>query len=191
MDWGTTADGGIDCDGSGQGCGTVFKITARGGEKVLYRFVGGTLGAYPAAGVVMDSAGNLYGTTNNGGVDCDGVGVGCGLLFKLTSNGKERVLHTFTGGDDGADPKGQLIMDAAENLYGTTPAGGAVSGECGCGVVFKVTHRGNEKIVHTFSGSDGNSPFAGLIRGTDGNFYGTTFLGGTSGDGTVFKLTKR
>jgi uncharacterized repeat protein (TIGR03803 family) len=189
--YGTTAIGGIDCDDTGQGCGTVFKLTPDGSETVLYAFEGGSHGANPAAPVIMDETGTLYGTTNNGGMVCDDSGATCGTVFKLTANGKETGLHTFSGGNDGSYPKGGLTMDELGNLYGTTSSGGNGGGECGCGVVFKIRRNGAERIVHTFTGSDGNSPYAALTMDTSGNFYGTSFLGGTSGDGAVFKLRNR
>jgi uncharacterized repeat protein (TIGR03803 family) len=189
--FGTTANGGIDCDDSGQGCGTVFKLTPDGTETVLYAFEGGSHGANPAAPVIMDETGALYGTTNNGGMVCDDSGATCGTVFKLAANGKETGLHTFAGGSDGAYPKGGLTMDALGNLYGTTSSGGNGGGECGCGVVFKIRRNGEERIVHTFTGDDGHSPFAGLSTDSSGNFYGTTFVGGAFGDGAVFTLRNR
>jgi len=184
--YGTTANGGTDCDGTGQGCGTAFKLTPDGTESVLYAFAGGNHGAYPAAGVIMDETGTLYGTTNNGGVDCDGSGAGCGTVFKLTANGTETGLHIFTGGDDGAYPKDTPVMDGAGLLYGTTVEGGGVNDG---GVVFRINPNGKETILYSFiGGSDGGAPFAGLIMDALGNLYGTTYIGGAYGNGTVFKL---
>jgi uncharacterized repeat protein (TIGR03803 family) len=181
--YGTATNGGIDCDGSGQGCGIVFKVTPRGKETVLYRFEGGKHGANPAAGLVMDDAGTLYGTTNNGGdVNCI-----CGVVYKLTANGKQTALHVFTGGADGGNSKSRLVTDASGNLYGTAALGG--SGDCGCGVVFRMTPNGAEKVLHTFGGDDGGYPFAGLVADGAGAFYGTTAGGGDYADGTIFKLT--
>lgn len=189
--YGTTANGGVDCDGTGQGCGTVFKLTPDGQETVLYAFEGGSHGANPAAPVSMDDAGTLYGTTNNGGVVCDDSGATCGTVFKLSAKGKEKGLHTFIGGSDGAYPKGGVAIDALGNLFGTTAGGGAGGGECGCGIVFKITRAGSEKIVHTFTGDDGHSPFTGLTMDASGNFFGTAFIGGAFGDGAVFELKTR
>ena len=182
--YGTATNGGIDCDGSGVGCGIVFKLTPKGKETVLYRFEGGEHGADPAAGLIMDAAGTLYGTTNNGGSDCD-----CGNVFKLTARGKQTALHVFTGGSDGGNAKSRLVLDITGNLYGTAGSGG--SGDCSCGVVFKVTPKGAMKIVHTFDGNDGGYPFAGMVTDAAGNFYGTTAGGGAESDGTVFELTIR
>jgi uncharacterized repeat protein (TIGR03803 family) len=115
------------------GCGTVFKLTASGTESVLYSFTGGKDGATPAAGVIRDSAGNLYGTAQfGGGSPCSGEG--CGTVFMLRKSRKLIVLHSFTGGTDGSNPEAGLIRKGA-NLYGTTPIGGAYNG----GTLFKVT----------------------------------------------------
>jgi uncharacterized repeat protein (TIGR03803 family) len=134
--YGTTVNGGTgtECGGS---CGTVFKVDSAGKETVLHSFTGGTDGAGPLAGVVLDAQGNLYGTTYYGGSGkCnDGVGVGCGTVFKVDSTGKETVLYNFTGGSDGAGPRAGLLRDSAGNLYGTAFIAGAFGG----GVVFKLT----------------------------------------------------
>jgi uncharacterized repeat protein (TIGR03803 family) len=200
--YGTTVySGDLACDPP-YGCGTVFKLDAAGTETVLYRFTrtGGD-GALPYGGLVRDAAGNLYGTTAGGGDLSCGDGDGCGIVFKVDSTGKETVLHIFTGtGGDGSDPFDALILDAAGNLYGTTSAGGNGSpcpyGSRSCGTVFKLDTTGKETVLHNFSGLDGAGPFAGLIRDSAGNFYGTTEFGGdmscsilgTPGCGTVFKL---
>jgi uncharacterized repeat protein (TIGR03803 family) len=184
--YGTTANGGSDCDGTGQGCGTVFKVAADRTETVLHTFAGANHGAYPAAGVIMDKAGAFYGTTNNGGMDCDGSGAGCGAVFKLAADGTETVLHIFQGGADGAYPKDTPVMDSAGDLYGTTVEGGGANDG---GVAFRIKPDGKETILYSFSGgSDGGGPFAGLIMDASGNLYGTTFIGGAYGDGTVFRL---
>jgi len=129
--YGTTQFGGT------YGAGTVFKLDNAHTETVLYSFSGGTDGAYPYAGLVRDAAGNLYGTTNQGGAS------GYGTVFKVDKTGKETLLHTFTGtGGDGAYPYDDLVRSANGNLYGTTFSGGAnanVCGEYGCGIVFMLT----------------------------------------------------
>jgi len=146
---------------------------------VLYSFTGGNDGANPVAGVVRDKAGNLYGTTFDGGASL------LGVVFKLDKTGKETVLHSFTGGTDGANPYGGVVRDAAGNLYGTT----YYQGTLGDGTVFKLDKTGKETLVYSFAGGgDGASPTASLVLDTTGNLYGTTFVGGAFGFGAVFKL---
>jgi uncharacterized repeat protein (TIGR03803 family) len=118
------------------GCGVVFKVNAStGAETVLYSFTGSTDGGFPTAGVILDSSGNLYGTTISGGnLSCDG-GLGCGVVFKLSPSGQLTVLHTFSGSDGVSPGWGSLLMDKSGNLYGTTGAGGSFND----GVVFKIT----------------------------------------------------
>ncbi len=171
-------------------------------EKVLHAFNGAKDGANSYASLVLDSAGNLYGTTQKGGdlTVCDAAG--CGIVFKLTqgSNGKwkETVIHTFSGGSDGAFPSAGLIFDASGNLYGTAGLGGNLSAkpcvESGCGVVFKLTPTSGghwkESVLHAFNGNDGAQPFDRLIFDTAGNLFGTTVSGGdAAGHGVVFELT--
>ena len=148
--YGMTGNGGNLSGCSGLGCGTVFKLDQSGKETVLYSFTGAADGAVPLASVIRDSAGNLYGTTYNGGdltdSPCASLG-GCGVVFKLDRAGNETVLHTFTGGTDGANPSANLILDEDGNLYGTTSFGGDVTDSpCsalgGCGVVFKIDLNG-------------------------------------------------
>jgi len=146
----------------------------------LYNFTGGSDGATPDGSLVRDAAGNLYGTTEAGGL-------GYGVVFKLSKKGKETVLYTFTGGADGANPFAGLVRDAAGNLYGTTANGGA----SGYGTVFMVNKKGKETVLYSFmAGADGCYPYGGLLRDKAGNLYGTTEVCGASGVGTVFKLTK-
>jgi uncharacterized repeat protein (TIGR03803 family) len=138
-----------------------------------------TDGLTPLAGVTRDAAGNLYGTTSEGGL-------GWGVVFELAANGTETTLHKFTCGADGCFPSAALIRDAAGNLYGTTVNGG--DPVCQCGVVFKMDKNGNETVLHTFmGGSDGALTSAPVIRDAAGNLYGTTPVGG-HGNGIVFKL---
>lgn len=173
--YGTTNKGGT------YGQGTVFKFTPSHGLTVLYTFTGGSDGGEPFdAALYRDSQGNLYGTTM-----FDGGFISEGVVFKVTPQGTESVLHTFLGGSDGAHPKGSLIADSSGNLYGTTSSGEHLSG----GTVFKITPAGVMTELHTFSGSDGFDPNAGLAMDAQDNLYGTTFSGGTSNDGVVFEIT--
>jgi|HubBroStandDraft_4_1064222.scaffolds.fasta_scaffold01714_3 uncharacterized repeat protein (TIGR03803 family) len=186
--YGTTSSG-----GSGSlPAGTVFKLDNNGQETVLHSFCSSADcadGNTPYAGVIRHG-GNLYGTTLGGGEFCIEYG-GCGVVFKVDSTGKETVLYNFCPNGygnctDGASPQAGLIHDAAGNLYGTTFYGGGASNS---GVVFKLSPAGVETVLHSFAGgADGASPFAGLIRDEDGNLYGTTSAGGTSGQGIVFKV---
>jgi uncharacterized repeat protein (TIGR03803 family) len=170
--YGTTQYGGAD------GAGVVFKVDASGNETVRYTFTGGADGAYPAAGVVGDSAGNLYGTTQYGGAS------GAGVVFKVDKSGNETVLYSFTGGADGGNPAAGVIRDPSGNLYGTTQYGGSA----GQGVVFKVDASRNETVLHTFTGADGAYPVAGLTGDAAGRLYGTTSNGGSKNDGVVFVI---
>jgi uncharacterized repeat protein (TIGR03803 family) len=195
--YGTTLHGGGTPD-----AGVVFKVDATGRETVIYRFTGGADGGSPYAGVVRDGNGNLYGTTAFGGLSgCSG-GSDCGVIFKVDSSGRETVLHSFTGGADGAWPYGRLVRDQQGNLYGTTYSGGNPTGPCGgfCGVVFKLTSTGQETVLYSFNGEDdGGFPYAGLLRDQSGNLYGTTENGGDLnsqqgwcfgfGCGVVFKIS--
>jgi len=189
--YGTTAYGGDpNCyNAVGESCGVVFKVDTSGTETVLYSFTGGgTDGENPAAGLIFDAKGNLYATTENGGY-CQASDMGCGTVFKVDAAGKETMLYSFNGRPDGANPLGGVVRDAKGRLYGTTAGGG----DFGAGTVFRVGTAGKDNVLRSFQGgtNDGASPSAGLIRDAAGNFYGTTYAGGTSNYGTVFKLTPR
>lgn len=181
--YGVTTDGGDKF-----GFGTVYKLDPTGTETILHEFTGKSDGGYAFGGLVQDGAGNLYGTTGAGGnVSCGGRG--CGVVFKLDPSGKETVLYQFSGGNDGASPNGDLVLDEAGNLYGTTYWGPYGYG----GVVFKVDQNGIETVLHEFSGlPEGEFPVAGLFRDQNGNLFGTTSSGGGgacwTGCGTVFKV---
>jgi uncharacterized repeat protein (TIGR03803 family) len=174
--------------GSG-GFGVVYKLDPSGQQTVLYSFTGGVDGGWPHAGVVRDTAGNLYGTAQTGGDPACGNGFGCGVVFKVDTTGRETILHNFEGDSDGVQPFGNLVLDAAGNLYGTTYIGGT-SANClgGCGVIFKVDATGQESVLHSFDGTDGGSSTGGLVRDSAGNLLGTTTGGGASKHGVVFKL---
>jgi uncharacterized repeat protein (TIGR03803 family) len=179
--YGTTLFGGAGNEG------TVFKLDRDGSETVLHSFTDGP-DAEPAASVVVDSHGNIYGTTQGSHtvLRCKDHG-GCGSVFKLDASGNETVLHIFSGGADGSVPKAGLIRDRVGNLYGTTTRGGDFDG----GTLFRISPTGNLKVLHSFAGapSEGRGPSARLTRDDAGNFYGTTLSGGPSNAGTVFKLT--
>jgi uncharacterized repeat protein (TIGR03803 family) len=193
--YGVTEDGGSG--GCGVGCGTVFKVDKLGKTTVLYGFTGGADGGTPSGSLIEDADGNLYGATFWGGNLSGCLTNGCGVLFKLDRFGSETVLYTFSGKADGANPNGGLIRDARGNLYGTAAYGGDSSCYLGCGTVFKLNTNGQFTVLHSFSaGTDGVYPYAGLIRDTKSNLYGTTAAGGkttkfcSAGCGTVFKVSK-
>lgn len=155
----------------GTGCGTVFRMDSTGNVTVLYSFSGQADGSFPQAPLIQGSDGNFYGTTSAGGA------YGYGTVFKMEvsgNSGSVLVLHSFSGAD-GNGPVAGLLQAADGNLYGTTIGGGASSG----GEVFKVDTAGEIfRILHSFSGADGEGPVAPLIQGSDGSFYGTTWGGG-------------
>jgi uncharacterized repeat protein (TIGR03803 family) len=172
--------------GGSAGDGTVFQVSRSGSERVIHSFRGGTDGATPLLGGLVSVGGKLYGTTNAGGdAKCHVAhSVGCGIVFELTTSGKERILHRFTGKPDGAAPSGALLADG-KTLYGTTSLGGAHDS----GSVYSIDTAGHIKIVYSFKGyPDGAQPYAGVIA-LNGTFYGTTAFGGAySYSGTVFAI---
>jgi uncharacterized repeat protein (TIGR03803 family) len=189
--YGTTVLGGdsnLVCE---LGCGTVFKITPAGRLTVLHRFRPAPHcpkdgRSAPAAGLVQSANGNFYGTTLFGGDYC------VGTVFEITPLGKLTTIYSFgSQGNDGQEPWSGLVQGAHGDFYGTTSAGGTY----GDGTVFKITPAGKLTILHSFCQdrfcTDGQTPFAGLVQGADGSFYGTTIGGGTnhSFDGVVFKIT--
>jgi uncharacterized repeat protein (TIGR03803 family) len=172
--YGTTTQAG------GSNKGTVFKLAPNGTLTVLHGFTDTPDGARPVAGVLRHSAGNLYGTTRNGG------SFGHGTIFKIARNGSETVLYSFQGGSDGAAPQSSLVKDSAGNFYGTTELGGTSN----CGTVFRLAPNLSETPIHTFAGgSDGAQPLAGLtIDYSTNNLYGTT-EGVCNSSGNVFEIT--
>ena len=151
-------------------------------ESLLWNFGNGSDGSGPAAGLVTDSSGNFYGTTQNGGI------YGAGTVFKLTPAGSESTIWNFGNGTDGKNPTADLTLDASGNLYGSTFAGGAN----GFGTVFEVTAQGSEAVLWNFDplNGDGHGSQAGLLIDASGNLYGTTFGGGPFKDsGTAFELS--
>jgi uncharacterized repeat protein (TIGR03803 family) len=177
--YGTTVNGGD------YGAGVVYKVSASGQATVLHHFSGGADGGNPYAAPIGDSLGNLYGTAYSGGP------AGYGVVYEINASGQFMVLYSFLGTSDGANPRGRLILDSQGNLYGTSVSGGTSNQ----GTVFELSPAGTETVLHAFTGgSDGGSPYAGLILDAGGNLYGTTYLGGHrsahlgSGSGVVFKL---
>jgi len=219
--YGATADGGSGCTAGS--CGTVFQLVppaSKGGEwseNILYNFHGQD-GSSPEGGVILDAAGNVYGTTGYGGSGpCTlfGSNVGCGVVYEMIrpaqpkGGWKEQILYNFRGDKDGQFPIGDLVFDKAGNLYGATQFGGG-HGSCDspyyqhCGTIFELsppkTKGGSwkEKVLYSFkNGKDGANPNGGLIFDQAGALYGTTYSGGSTtncvsigfaGCGTVFRL---
>ena len=188
----TSAAGNTNChsilNSAETGCGTIFKLSTSGTLKVLHAFAPGTDGRSPFGDLIGDSAGNLYGTTYDGGSH------GYGCVFKLKS-GVLTILYSFNFGvgTDGARPVGGLVRDASGNLYGTTRFGGFFNNSTcqgfGCGTVFRLDSSGSETVLYAFTGNpDGSDPHAGLVMDSSSNLYGTTRTGGANGKGTVFRL---
>ncbi len=188
--YGTTVAGGSNGICSGDGCGVVFKLTQSNGvwsESVLYSFGDLPDGSGPGGGVIFDRAGNLYGTTADGGT------YATGTVYQLSPNGNqwtETIIHDFTGGDDGAiGSLGLLRLDASGNLYGVTELGG----HYGAGTVYRLSLTGGTwKLItlYAFLGQpDAGYPYGGLIADSQGNLYGTTYYGGANGAGAVFKVS--
>jgi uncharacterized repeat protein (TIGR03803 family) len=185
--YGTTEFGGNQVGCSRGSCGTVFKLTRSGGqwtESVIYAFASDADGAQPLGGIIFDDAGNLFGTTYQGGQ------YGYGTVFELTpSQGgwTKTILHHFTGGDDGAQPAAALLRDDSDNLYGSTTEGGQYGSG---GTVFEISPSGggwNFSVLYGFV--RGQGPFGPLISDNAGNLYGTTVNGGLFSAGTVFELS--
>src|SRR5579864_2916212 len=175
--YGTTVYGGAN------NMGTVFKLAPSGTETVLHTFGSQSGdGIYPFDGLVLDQHGNLYGTTYRGGAN------GYGAVFKVTPSGTETVLYSFgSQSGDGLYPFAGLVLDKQSDLYGTTLQGGAN----GYGAIFKVTPSGTETVLYSFGSQsgDGYGPHESLAFDKQGNLYGTKYLGGANGGGTVFKMT--
>jgi uncharacterized repeat protein (TIGR03803 family) len=167
-------------------CGLVLagSGSARAGKfQVLHTFLDGDDGATSNAPVILDRRGNMYGTALQGGTSNNGV------VFKITAEGKESVLYSFAGGNDGSKPEAGLVIDASGNFYGTTNLGGPADQ----GTVFKIAPDGTETALHAFTGgSDGGYPQANLLRDKAGNLFGTAVTGGSgcsgSGCGTIFEV---
>ena len=183
---GANPDSGVTLDSAGNiygttylggaaNAGVVYKLTPSGKETLLYSFTGGVDGANPYAGVILDTAGNLYGTTYQGG------SANLGVVYKVSAAGRETVLHNFAGTPDGANPYAGVISDASGNLYGTTHGGGGND----TGAVYKLMPSGQMTVLHSFPTENGGgaAPYSGVVRDSAGNLYGTT-----SPAGAVYKL---
>jgi uncharacterized repeat protein (TIGR03803 family) len=195
---------GVTAAGGASGAGTVFKVDSSGSETLLYSFSGGSDGGDPDSVLLLDSQGNLYGTTANGGSSdvCDG---GCGTVFELSpqsgGNWAETVVYSFCSLENCADGQqpvgGPLVKDSVGNIYGNTIFGGSYRNCNGdsCGVIFKLDTAGKETVLHSFTGgADGAFPVAGLTLDSSGNLYGTAWQGGAKcftsyTCGVVFKIT--
>jgi uncharacterized repeat protein (TIGR03803 family) len=187
--YGTTQSG-----ANGSNYGIVYELTPSYGnwtQSVLYAFMGGNDGSSPYSGVIFDNAGNLYGTTEGGGVNGCAAMPGCGTVFQLVPSGSgwtENILYKFTGANDGGYPLAGLIFDQSGNLYGANSYGGAGGG----GTVFELTPSGGRwtyKLLYSFTGGTRCGPWGTLVMDTSGNLYGTTYCDGANGAGSVFKLT--
>ena len=175
------------------GSGTIFRITSTGTLTTIYNFC--SLGACadggtPFDGLVQGTDGNFYGTTSGGGAHFL-----YGTVFKITANGVLTTLHSFAG-PDGSAPYARLVQASDGNFYGTTSSGGNTQAcTFGCGTIFKITPSGSFTSLHSFDFADGSYIIAGLIEGSDGNFYGTAGYGGGvqqscgNGCGTIFSIT--
>jgi uncharacterized repeat protein (TIGR03803 family) len=194
--YGTTSGGGDLTQCGGGGCGTVFEmVNSPNGytHDVLYGFQGNDalVGQGPAAGLIMDGSGNLYGTTQGGG------SFDHGTVFELlnsSGNYSEKILYSFEGfsNNDGQIPAATLLMDSSGNLYGTASQGGVGCVPQGCGTVFELINSTGtyvEKSLHNFGApGDGETPTGALVEDSSGNLYGTTLVGGAVQFGTVFQV---
>lgn len=170
--------------------GVAFKLTRTPDQQwdftTLYAFKGQPDAGFPYGGLISDQRGNLYGTTYYDGA------YNLGSVYKLSFSNRswhERVLYSFQGGADGANPISNLVFDAANNLYATTSEGGAPG--CGCGTIFQLAPRGDgkwvERVVHRFQGTpDGAYPYSGMASDPAGHFYGATVHGGADDDGSIY-----
>ena len=175
--------------GGKNGGGVVFEVTPAGKLSDIYNFCAQTNctdGSHPYTGLILGTNGDFYGTTELGGAN------NAGTVFKMTIGGKLTTLYSFcpkTGCTDGQTPTGTLVQASNGNFYGTTYAGGAYGG----GTIFEITQSGTFKTLYNFctktNCNDGENPYSGLVQGTDGNLYGTTYGSGSHGSGTAYEIT--
>jgi len=201
--FGATNFGGDGCSG---GCGVIYELSPTSGGKwtqaILHNFAAGSDGAFPQDGLISDQAGNLYGTSSDGGTGTGlGCNYGCGTVYEVARGAggqwTETVLYNFQGNTDGSAPESSLIFDGAGNLYGTTYAGGGV-GTCtdgGCGTAFELspasTGQWMETVLWRFTGAtDGSNPSSGLLLDAAGQLIGETYFASSSAEnGTAYALT--
>ena len=170
---------GVTSGGGAYGNGALYRLSKSGTLTLLYSFKGGTDGCDPLGSVLQDKAGNLYGTANYCG------STGNGAIWKVNQKGKEITLHSFAGGtSDGCNPYAGVARDSKGNLYGVTSACGA---NAYWGALYELSARGKLTLLHSFDWSDGATPFAEVLRTTEGTLFGTTWQGGADGFGTVWK----
>ena len=183
--YGTTWEGGGAPGDGNTGYGIVYKLTTKGKETILHTFTANTQPPYdglePLGGVVLDKAGNLYGTTTYGG-EYDGEGYG--TIYEIAKNGKETILYAFTGGTDGAYPEYVTpVFDKSGNLYGTT-----LGGKYGVGNVFKFGGNGLTTLYNFTGMGDGGTPVCGVTLDPKGNIYGVAAAGGAYGYGVLYEI---
>jgi len=201
--YGTTMSGGSSNNCNQSGCGTVFRITPQGALTTLHSF-DSTDGTNPQAALIVARSGDFYGTTLRGGSSAlCGLQGGCGTVFRITPAGMLTTVYNFcsqAGCPDGQYPYGAVVQGFDGNLYGTTNWGGneSCNPPVGCGTVFKMTPGGTLKTIHIFDSTDGSGPYDSLVEAMNGDFYGTTFSGGSApgctadaGCGTVFEINAR
>ncbi|MEI6085554.1 MAG: choice-of-anchor tandem repeat GloVer-containing protein, partial [Verrucomicrobiota bacterium] len=175
--YGTTEHGGVNTFGPVT-CGTVYRISPTGSYANLYSFGGPPDGHIPFGGLVQGSDGNFYGTTGEGG--------DAGTVFRISPTGSYSNLYSFSAAPDGNIPVAKLVQGSDGNFYGTTLLGGANY----VGTVFRISATGSYSNLYSFGAApDGNTPYAGLVQGSDGNFYGTTVVGGVTNFGTVYRIS--
>ncbi len=180
--YGTTAWGG-NINSFRLGFGTIFRLSPDGTFTNLYKFTGGNDGGFPDASLVLGSDGNFYGCTTSGGSNQ------IGTVFRITPDGQFKSLYSFPNSNTGSYPYAALVQGSDGNFYGTTYIGGSNQ----LGSVFQITPNGSLTQLISFTGTGGSYPGANpqgsLVQGTDGNFYGVTYAGGTYNNGTVFRLS--